>query len=104
MRTVAWFRRHDHHQRFFAVPFQETPDPPLTPKRRARAERAILVITADNRMLSAGRAVLFALEEIGWHPVLMRLGRRRPFVWIVELGYWIVARNRPLFDRLMFRR
>ena len=55
-------------------------------------------------MLSAGRAVLFALEEIGWRPWLARLGRRRPFVWFVELGYWIVARNRPFFDRLIFRK
>jgi predicted DCC family thiol-disulfide oxidoreductase YuxK len=104
MRTVAWFRRHDRHQRFFVVPFQETPDPPLTPKRRARAERAIVVVTRKGRFLSAGRAVLFALEEIGWHPALMRLARHRPFVWFVELGYWIVARNRPFFDRVVFRR
>jgi hypothetical protein len=62
------------------------------------------VITAGGRVLAAGRAVLFMLEEIGWHPRLARLAQRRPFVWLVEIGYWIVARNRPLFDRLIFRR
>ena len=75
----------------------------MTPKRRQRAERAIMVIAADGRVYTAGRAVLFALEEIGWHPVLARIGRRRPFIWFVELGYWIVARNRPFFSNLIFR-
>lgn len=61
------------------------------------------MITAGGRVLAAGRAVLFVLQEIGWHPRLARIGQRRPFVWMVEIGYWIVARNRPLFDKLIFR-
>ena len=75
----------------------------MTPELEKRARRAIQVITHDGRRLSAGRAVLFVLEEIGWHPVLARLGQRRPFVWPIELGYWIVARNRSFFGRFIFR-
>lgn len=63
----------------------------------------MLVVTDEGRFLAGGRAVLFALEAIGWHPILMRIGQLPPFVWFVGLGYRIVARNRPLFDRLLFR-
>ena len=75
----------------------------MTPQLREQARRAVQVITVDGAQLSGGRAMLFILEEIGWHPTLARLGRRRPFVWLVELGYRLVARNRSFFDRLLFR-
>jgi hypothetical protein len=47
--------------------------------------------------------MLFVLEEIEWHPRAVRLAGRRPLVWAVELGYWIVARNRAFFGRFLFR-
>ena len=75
----------------------------MTPALRAQARQAVQVLTADGRHLAAGRAVLFVLAEVGWHPSLVRLVGRRPFVWAVELGYWIVARNRSLFGRFLFR-
>lgn len=75
----------------------------MTPALREQARKAVQVVTADGRHLSAGQAILFALEQTDWHPNLVRLARRRPFVWAVELGYWIVARNRPLFGRFLFR-
>lgn len=74
----------------------------MTPVLRRQAERAVQVITNQGRQISAGRAVLFILEEIGWHPRLARLGQHRPFVWAVEWGYWIVTRNRAFFARFMF--
>jgi hypothetical protein len=74
----------------------------MTSQLREQARRAVQVITVDGNRLSAGRAVLFILEEIGWHPALVRIGQRRPFVWFVELGYQLVARNRSFFDRLLF--
>jgi hypothetical protein len=27
-----------------------------------------------------------------------------PLVWVVEVGYWLVARNRGLASRVLFRR
>jgi hypothetical protein len=75
----------------------------MTDALAARCARAVHVLGRDGTLLAGGRATLFILEKIGWHPRLARLGRRRPFVWAVELGYWIVARNRPLFSRFMFR-
>ena len=75
----------------------------MTPALRAQSRKAVQIITADGRQLSAGRAILFALEEIEWHPRVVRLAGRRPFIWVVELGYWFVARNRPFFGRFLFR-
>jgi hypothetical protein len=43
------------------------------------------------------------LDETHWHSSAVRLAGRRPFIWLVELGYWIVARNRPFFGRFLFR-
>jgi len=75
----------------------------MTPALREQARKAVQVIAADGRHLSAGRAILFALQEIDWHPRAVRLAGRRPFLWAIELGYWIVARNRPFFGRFLFR-
>jgi hypothetical protein len=75
----------------------------MTPALREQARNAVQVITAGGRQLSAGRAVLFVLEEIDWHPSVARLAGRRPFIWAIELGYGIVARNRSFFGRLLFR-
>ena len=75
----------------------------MTPALREQARKAVQVMTADGRQLSAGRAMLFVLEAIGWHPNVVRLAGRRLFIWAVELGYWIVARNRLFFGRFLFR-
>lgn len=75
----------------------------MTAALYARAERAVQVLAVDGRRLEAGRAVLFVLEQIGWHPRFMLLAQRRPFVWAVELGYRLVARNRGFFGRFLFR-
>ncbi len=61
-------------------------------------------MTLDGHQLSAARAILFVLEEIGYYPGIARLARRRPFIWPIELGYWIVARNRSFFGRFLFHR
>jgi hypothetical protein len=75
----------------------------MTPALREQARKAVQVITVDGHQLSAGRAILFALEETGWHPGAARLAARRPFIWLVEIGYRVVARNRAFFGRFLFR-
>lgn len=81
------------------VPFQEAPAPPMTPELREACRRAMHVVTADGRVLRAGRATLFVLGELGWRRMARWLSRR-PFVWAVELGYWLVARNRGWLGRV----
>lgn len=101
--ALGWMLRQDHAGRFRPVPYQELPSPPMTPQLRQQAERAVQVITPEGRQISAGRAVLYVLGQVGWHPALVRLAGRWPLVWGVELGYWIVARNRSFFSRFLFR-
>lgn len=85
------------------MPFQEAPSPPMTPALEARCRRAVHVITTDGRILRAGRASLFLFERCGfkWSARLFSLP---PLVWLVELGYIIVARNRRFFGRFLFTR
>ena len=52
--------------------------------------------------MKAGRAALFVLEEIGYPRWLVRPFTWPPLVWFTELGYWIVARNRPFFSKFLF--
>ena len=99
-RTVDRVRRRDREHRFDIVPYQHAPSPPMTPELAAECKNAVHVLTADGRLLRAGRASLFVLAETG-HPTLARLLGLPPFVWLVELGYGIVARHRSFFSRLL---
>ena len=71
----------------------------MTPELAAACGKAVHVLTADGQLLRAGRASLFVLAETG-HPWLARILGLPPLVWLVELGYAIVARNRSFFSRL----
>ncbi len=42
------------------------------------------------------------LSEVGYGWLVWPL-RFPPLIWAVELGYQIVARNRPFFARYLFR-
>ncbi len=74
----------------------------MTDALAARCARAVHVITPDGGILRAGRASLYVLGRIGWRAT-EAIGSQRPLVWLVEAGYWLVARNRRLFARFMFR-
>ena len=102
-RAVDWALARDRAGRFEAVPYQELPDPPLTPALRAACRDAVHVRTSDGRWLRAGRACLFVLAEVGW-PRLAHVAGLPPFVWFVELGYRLVARHRPFVSRLRVAR
>lgn len=101
---VDWLLARDRRGRLRAVPYQEAPDPPLTPELRTRAARSVLVIGPGGRARGAGRAVLAALREIGWMPPLVAIASRRPLIWLVEIGYRIVATNRRHISRVVLRR
>ncbi|MFN8454110.1 MAG: hypothetical protein U0401_05440 [Anaerolineae bacterium] len=60
------------------------------------------MLTVDGRTLKAGRAAMFILEEIGYPLWLIRPFTWPPLVWLTELGYWIVANNRPFFSKFLF--
>lgn len=101
-RTVEWLCHQDVHGRLRPMPYQEAPAPPMTPELYRACDRAVHVIRPDGRVLRAGRASLHALEIAGWG-WKARFLSWPPMIWFVELGYWIVARNRRFFSRLLFR-
>jgi len=91
-RSVEWAERRDTGHAFQAIPYQQAPSPPMTPDLRRACARAVHLLTADGELLRAG------------YPVLARVLAVPPLVWAVELGYWLVARNRQLASRVLFRR
>ena len=102
-RLVDGIARRDRERRFDIVPYQQAAAPPMTPELAAACGKAVHVLTADGQLLRAGRASLFVLGETG-HPWLAHLLGLPPFIWLVELGYLIVARNRSFFSRLLPKR
>jgi predicted DCC family thiol-disulfide oxidoreductase YuxK len=102
-RFAAWGRAHDRAGRLRFVPYQEAATPPMSPELALACEKAMHVVRADGGLLRAGRATLFILHELGWR-ISARILGAPPLIWFFELGYWVVARNRHLFSRLMFRR
>lgn len=103
-RAVMWFQQQDSERRFRVTTYQSCPSPPMTPELREASARAMQVITSSGRQISGGRSVLFVLRTAGWHATLMRVASVPPLVWLVELGYRVVARNRQLFSRMLFRK
>ena len=100
-RAARWVQQGDTRGVFRVVPYQEAPSPPMNPVLSSACARAVHVVKPDGTILRAGRASLFILERIGWG-WFARLLRLPPFIWLVELVYWFVARNRPFFARFMF--
>ncbi len=74
----------------------------MTPELQLACRTAVHVLTADGRTLRAGRASLFVLEAVGYPRWLVRPFTWPPLVWAVEMGYKIVAANRPFFSRFLF--
>jgi predicted DCC family thiol-disulfide oxidoreductase YuxK len=74
----------------------------MTDALARRCAKAVHVLTPTGTVLSGGRASLCILTLIGY-PRLARVLAVPPLVWLVELGYWLVARHRYFFSRFLFR-
>jgi hypothetical protein len=74
----------------------------MTEELARRCAHAIHLITPDDVIFCAGRASLHILDAVGWHRFAATFSRR-PLIWLVEVGYRVVAGHRGLFSRLVFR-
>ena len=74
----------------------------MTPQLYEACQQAVHVLTTEGQVLRAGRAVMFLLEQIGYPRWLIRPFTWPPLIWFTELGYWIVANNRPFFSSFLF--
>ena len=95
-RSVHWLMRRDTKGHLTPCAYQDAPSPPMTPQLYESCQRAVHFVLPDGTVLRGGRAFLRVCEELGWRRVARTLGQP-PFIWAVELGYTIVARNRPFF-------
>ena len=100
-RAAAWAEKRDKAGLIRACAYQDCPVPPMTPELYAACEFAVHTVDPDGRVLRAGRACMHLLGLIG-HPTLGRILSLPPFIWFVEIGYKIVAANRPFLSNFMF--
>ena len=69
---------------------------------RKNCPKAAHIVMPWGEVFVGGRAMLVVLENIGWG-AWARFIRRSPFVYIFDLGYLIVSRNRPFFAKFLFK-
>jgi len=100
-RCVSWALARANGQ-LHATPYQEVANPPMNDDLTRACQRAVHLVHPDGHLEKAGRACLTVLDLIGYTH-LARWGRRRPLIWLIELGYYFVAQNRRFFSRLFFR-
>lgn len=80
------------------VPYQDAPTPPMTLELAQRAAQAVVLILPDGTQLSAGRAVVGVLRELGWTRRAAVL--ESPLVLpMLEWLYRWVANHRPFLSR-----
>ncbi len=70
----------------------------MTPELYEQCKSAVHVIAPEGRVLRGGRGCLYVLHMLGYHHVATVLGWW-PLRWGVDLGYWLVARNRYVLAR-----
>lgn len=98
-RCVVWLRKHARGHSLEFCPYQEAD---LTPELRKACSQSIHVIKMDGEILKGGRAALFLGRFTRWSR-LARMGEWPIFLPFVELGYSIVAKNRPFFSKLVMK-
>lgn len=99
---VEVLKRRDRNGVFKACKFQLCPSPPMHPDLYERCKSALYVVTESGMELRGAKAVLFLYELTGWGFFAKLLGTP-PFLWIIQLGYWLVARNRGLISKWFFK-
>ena len=99
---AGWIKARDHQQNFEVVSYQQAPNPPMTNDIYSACSKSVHVVTRQGIVFKAGSACLFILEQIGYK-TLAQIGRTYPLIWLIEWGYWLVARNRRWIGRLLFR-
>ena len=83
------------------MPAQQMPSPPMTPELAQACDEAVHIVCPDGTLLRAGYGSLYVLRSVGWWWVTPLMWP--PLLWLVELAYWCIARNRIFFSRFLFR-
>ena len=102
-RSVDWACARDTADVLLPVPYQQAPNPPMDHKMSAACARAVHLLHPNGQIERAARACLTVLRLIGYPPQLISLLRLPPLIWTLEIGYWLIARNRAFFSKILFR-
>src|SRR5205807_10480261 len=89
-RAVDWIKRQDRHDRLFPVLYQVAPRPPMTEALARRCAHAIHVLTPEGVVLSAGRASIYLMAEVGWRRFSAVFSSRTQ-IWFVEAASRLVS-------------
>ena len=100
-RSAQWLGERDRRGVLTIIPYQEAPSPPMTPALRVQAAKAVQLITNHGQRFAGASAILFVLRQMGWHPRVARFLMRRPMIWVAEMAYRLVARNRRRLGAIM---
>lgn len=100
--TAQWVRKKDKTRSFQIVTYQNCPRPPMDDRRYERCKREVLVVDKEGREFFGPKGMLFILAELGWGG-FARLLMLPPFIWVIAVGYFLVARNRGLISRTFFK-
>ncbi|RYG60219.1 DUF393 domain-containing protein [bacterium] len=98
-RCVVWLRKQSRSDSLEFCPYQEAD---LSPELREACSRSIHVIKSNGEILKAGKAAMFLGRFTRWNR-LARMGEWPMFLPFIELGYSIVANNRPFFSKLAMK-
>jgi predicted DCC family thiol-disulfide oxidoreductase YuxK len=95
--TAQWVRRKDTERRIVICSYQNCTHPVWSADLTQRAQGEVLWIDEAGQVSGGGRAVLKMLRVLGYRG----LGwiAWPPFIWVWELGYRLVARNRNVISR-----
>lgn len=99
--TARWVHKKDRKKQFQIVTYQNTPRPPMTDAIFEQCKSAVVVMTSDGKQFNGADGILFVLEHLGWG-VFARILRLPPLVWVMRLGYLVIARNRGRLSRWFF--
>lgn len=75
----------------------------MTPALRIACESALHAVTPDGTVLRGARGVIKAGEATRFRRAA-RVLSQPPFVWVLDAGYKVIARNRGLLGRFVLPR
>ena len=95
--SVKRLLRRDHQGLFDSTPRQAIADPDL----KARGAGEVVVVTQEGQTLGGARAILFIKSLTGWG-AFARFLMLPPMIWVLVLGYRVIAKNRRTISRMFY--
>lgn len=99
--AVTWVQTRDRKKAFQPTAIQRCPSPPMTPEIMERCQYEMALVTPTGEVLFGAKGMLRTLEVLKWG-IFARILAIPPLVWPIQLGYWLIARNRLWISKRFF--